>query len=103
LFRYVAHADLDLYTSFSVFSWDIRPLFFADMNMFSDRSSSNPVLPSELDLVTGLALQSGRGELSLYYESDMPLDRTGLVQRYLALQLRYEFEWARKSSAASTR
>jgi len=103
LFRYVAHVDLDLYRNLSILSWDIRPLFFVDINMFTDRSASNAVLPSELDLVTGLALQHGRGELSLYYERDMPLDRSGLVQRYLALQFRYQFEWTRRPSAEAPR
>jgi len=101
LFRYVAHADIDLYRSIELFSFDIRPLFFVDLNMFSDRDSSSKVLPSELDLVTGFAFQYKQAELSVYYESDMPVDRGGLVQRYLALQLRYEFGWVRRAPAQS--
>ncbi|GIW53841.1 MAG: hypothetical protein KatS3mg082_0245 [Nitrospiraceae bacterium] len=93
LFRYVAHADLDLYRN--------RLVLFADTNFFTDRSADNAVRPTELDLVVGLALRHGDLELSLIHERDMPLDRGGLVQRYLALQLRYEFEWVRRSSATA--
>lgn len=87
LFRYVAHADLDLYRN--------RVVLFADTNFFSDRSASNPVSPTELDWLIGLALRHGNGELSVLHERDMPLDRGGLVQKYVAIQLRYEFEWVK--------
>lgn len=87
LFRYVAHANLDLYRN--------RVVLFADTNWFTDRSASNAVRPTELDWMLGLALRWGDAELSVYHEEDMPLDRGGLVQRYTAVQLRYEFEWVR--------
>lgn len=90
LFRYVAHADLDLYRN--------RVILFTDMNFFSDRRERNAVRPSELDLVVGVAVRHGDVELALIHEQDMPLDRSGLVQRYVALQLRYEFEWLRRPS-----
>lgn len=90
LFRYVAHADLDLYRN--------RAVLFVDTNMFTDRSASNAARPTELDLVVGLALRYDDAELSLIYERDMPLDRSGLVQRYLAIQVRYEFDLFRKSA-----
>ncbi len=76
-------------------------MLFADTNFFTDRSADNAVRPTELDLVVGLAPRHGDPELSLIHERDMPLDRGGLVQRYLALQLRYEFEWVRRSSATT--
>lgn len=93
LFRYVTHADLDLYRN--------RVVLFTDMNFFSDRSASNAVTPSELDWILGLAFRWGDAELSIYHERDMPLDRGGLVQRYTALQLRYEFEWVRRKLTPS--
>jgi len=94
LFRYVAHADLDLYRN--------RVVLFADTNFFTDREASNVVNPSELDVVFGLALRHNNAELAVIQELDMPIDRTGLVQRYIAIQLRYEFEWTKSSSPSST-
>jgi hypothetical protein len=85
LLRYVAHADLDLYKN--------RVVLFADTNWFSDRSKSDKITPTELDWIIGLALRWKDYELSVLHERDMPLDRGGLIQRYTAIQLRYEFEW----------
>ena len=85
LFRYVAHADLDLYKN--------KVVFFADTNFFTNRDSSNKLLPTELDLVIGLAFRYKDAELAVIHEQDMPLDQGGLVQRYTAIQLRYAFEW----------
>jgi hypothetical protein len=85
LFRYLAHADLDLYKN--------RVVLFADTNWFSDRSKSDKITPTELDWIIGLALRWKNYELSVLHERDMPLDRGGLIQRYTAIQLRYQFEW----------
>jgi hypothetical protein len=85
LLRYVAHADLDLYKN--------RVVLFADTNWFSDRSKSDKITPTELDWIIGLALRWRDYELAVLHERDMPLDRGGLIQRYTAIQLRYEFEW----------
>ncbi len=93
LFRYVAHADLDLYKN--------RVVLYADVNVFTDRSADNPVGPSELDWILGLALRWQNVELSLSHERDLPLDRSGLVQRYTALQLRYQFEWTKRKGGGS--
>jgi hypothetical protein len=92
LFRYVAHADLDLYRN--------RVVLFVDGNFFTDRSASNVLNPTEFDLVMGLAVRYDEMEIALIHERDLPLDRGGLVQRYIALQLRYEFEWTKSSSPA---
>jgi hypothetical protein len=53
-----------------------------------------------LDWIIGLALRYGDAELSIYQERDMPVDTGGLVQRYTAVQLQYEFEWVRHKKAA---
>lgn len=90
LFRYIAHADLDLYRN--------RIVLFTDGNFFTDRSSSNVIRPSEFDWVVGLAVRYEKAELALIYERDMPLDQGGLVQRYVAIQVRYEFEWTKATS-----
>ena len=85
LFRYIAHTDLDLYRGVVV--------AFADTVFWTDRLSDNPMKPSELDWMWGLAFRLGDTELLVYYEEDMPLDGGGLTQRYTATQLRYQFEW----------
>ena len=93
LLRYVAHADLDLYRN--------RAVFFADINMFTDKDSSNKISPTELDLTTGIAWHFRHSEISVYYERDMPIGQNTLVQQYVAIQLRYEFEFFRKTPADS--
>lgn len=84
LYRYVAHADLDLYKN--------KIVLYGDVNMFTDRESSNKISPTELDWIVGLALRWRDSEVAVYYEQDQPLDRSGLIQKYVAVQLRYSFE-----------
>ena len=85
LFRYVAHADLDLYKN--------RLVLYGDMNFFTDREAGNALSPTELDWIIGLALRFRENtELSVYLEQDQPLDKPGLVQKYVAVQLRYSFD-----------
>jgi len=85
LFRYVAHADLDLYKN--------RVVLYGDMNFFTDREAGNKLNPTELDWIIGLALRFREDmELSVYQEHDQPLDKAGLVQKYTAVQLRYSFD-----------
>ena len=94
LFRYVGHFDLDLYRE--------RVILFGDMNMFTDRTASSKIRPSELDWILGLAVRWRDLELSVYREQDRPLDRSGLVQQYWAVQLRVAFDvpkrWLRPGS-----
>jgi hypothetical protein len=84
LFRYVAHADLDLYQN--------RVVLYGDMNFFTDREAGNQANPTELDWIVGLAVRWRDLEFSVYREQDQPLDRPGLVQEYWALQVRYAFD-----------
>ena len=85
LFRYVAHADLDLYKN--------RIVLYGDMNLFTDREAGNKLNPTELDWIIGLALRFREDmEISVYREHDQPLDKPGLVQKYVAVQLRYSFD-----------
>lgn len=84
LFRYVAHADLDLYKH--------RAVLYADMNFFTDREAGNTLNPTELDWIVGLALRWRDTELMVYREEDRPLDQAGLVQKYWAVQLRFAFD-----------
>jgi hypothetical protein len=85
LFRYVAHVDLDLYKN--------RVVLYGDMNFFTDREAGNKLNPTELDWIIGLALRFREDmELSVYREEDQSLDKPGLVQKYVAVQLRYSFD-----------
>lgn len=84
LFRYVAHADFDLYKN--------KVVLYGDVNMFTDQDSGNQARPTELDWIVGLAVRWRDSELAVYHEQDQPLDRSGLVQKYLAVQLRVSFD-----------
>lgn len=84
LFRYVAHADLDLYKN--------KIVLYGDVNFFTDRDAGNQARPSEMDWIVGLALRWRNSELAVYHEQDQPLDKAGLVQKYLAVQLRFSFD-----------
>jgi hypothetical protein len=84
LFRYVAHADLNLYKE--------KVVLYGDVNFFTDREASNQARPSELDWIVGLAVRWKDMELAFYREQDQPLDRAGLVQKYFAVQLRFSFD-----------
>ncbi len=84
LFRYVAHADIDLYKN--------KVVLYGDINMFTDRQAGNQANPTELDWIVGLAVRWRNMEFAVYHEQDRPLDRDGLIQQYLALQLRFSFD-----------
>jgi hypothetical protein len=84
LFRYVAHADLDVYKN--------KVVLYGDMNFFTDREASNTLNPSELDWIVGIAVRWRDMELAFYREEDRPLDQSGLVQKYFAVQLRFAFD-----------
>jgi hypothetical protein len=88
LYRYVAHFDLDLYQN--------RVILYGDTNMFTDRTNGHSIRPSELDWILGLAVRWKTWELSVYREQDRPLDRSGFIQEYYAVQLRYAFDFSRK-------
>jgi hypothetical protein len=68
-------------------------VLYGDMNFFTDRESGNSLNPSELDWIIGLAVRFREDmEVSVYREQDQPLDKGGLVQQYVAVQLRYSFD-----------
>lgn len=88
LFRYVLHAELPLYRDWI---WLI-----GDTNFFTDRQASNPIAPSELDWIVGLAGRWKSWEVMLFQETDQAIDRGGLTQKYVAIQLKWS--WEKKSS-----
>lgn len=89
LYRYVAHFDLDLYQG--------RVVLYGDTNMFTDSTNNHAIRPSELDWILGLAVRWKDWELSFYREQDRPLDRSGFIQEYYAVQLRYAFDFSRRA------
>ncbi len=84
LFRYVLHGELPLYREWV---WLI-----GDTNFFTDRDASIPVRPSELDWIVGLAFRWKGWELMAFQETDQAIDRSGLTQKYFAIQLKWSWE-----------
>jgi len=89
LFRYVLHGELPLY-------WQWLWLV-GDTNFFTDRQESNPIAPSELDWIVGLAVRWKNWEVMAFQETDQSIDRGGLSQKYFALQLKWS--WDKKPTA----
>ena len=67
-------------------------VLYGDMNFFTDREASNTLNPSELDWIIGIAVRWKDMEVAFYREEDRPLDHSGLVQKYFAVQLRFAFD-----------
>jgi hypothetical protein len=89
LFRYVLHAEMPVYWEWL---WII-----GDTNFFTDREASNPIRPSELDWIVGVAVRWKAWELMGFQETDQALDRGGLSQKYIAIQLKWM--WDKKPSS----
>ena len=53
---------------------------------------ATPSIPPELDWIIGIALRWKDMEVAFYREEDRPLDSSGLVQKYFAVQLRFAFD-----------
>ena len=85
--RYVGHTDLTLYKRGD---WILSAGL--DANFFTDGGATSQLRPSELDLTEILGVQWRKWELSLTHESDIPMDRSGLVQSYYAVMLRWHFD-----------
>ena len=92
LFRYSAHADIDLigrHLSIPV-----------DLNVFSDRERPSLLVfaPTEGDVISGLTStwEAARGAIDggLRLEHDRPLDRLGFTQTYADLRVRYLYSLA---------
>ncbi len=84
LFRYVLHGEVPLYREWL---WII-----GDTNFFTDRQASNPIAPSELDWIVGLAVRWKSWEVMALQETDQSLDRGGLNQKYIAIQLKWNWD-----------
>jgi hypothetical protein len=77
LFRYALHAELS--------ALHHRLAVAVDTTFFTDREAADVFRPSELDLTLELIGRTGRYEVHLAYERDMPVDRDTLVQRFVYL------------------
>jgi hypothetical protein len=53
-----------------------------------------------LDWIVGIAVRWRDTELSVYREEDRPLDRPGLIQKYIAVQLRFAFDVPKRAIKA---
>ena len=95
LFRYAAHTELSLL--------DDLLSVGVDACMFTDRSATNPLRPSELDLTPEIILHGGPFELHLAYELDRPLDRDGLRQRFAYILVVWDFSQLTSSAAFENR
>jgi hypothetical protein len=84
LFRYVLHGEVPVYWEWL---WII-----GDTNFFTDRQASNPIAPSELDWIVGVAVRWKAWELMGFQETDQALDRGGLSQKYIAIQLKWMWD-----------
>ncbi len=84
LFRYVLHGEIPIYRD--------NIWIVGDTNFYTDRETSNPVRPSELDWITGIAFRWKQWEAMIFQETDQPLYGGGLVQKYFAIQLRWSWE-----------
>lgn len=71
-------------------------MLYGDVNLFTDRDADNQAAPTELDWIIRLTARWRNVELAVYHEQDQPLDRTGLIQKYLALQLRLSFDLSKE-------
>ena len=94
LFRYVLHGEMPVY-------WEWLWLI-GDTNFFTDRRS-NGIAPSELDWIVGVAVRWKAWELMGFQETDQALDRGGLSQKYIAIQLKWMWDKKPASPEIHTR
>lgn len=77
LFRYAIHTELSLF--------DDLVSFGIDAIFFTDRTASNPLRPTELDLTPEIIVHRGAFELHVAYEIDIPLDQGSYRPNFLYL------------------
>lgn len=83
LFRYALHTQVS--------AFDDLVAVGLDAIFFTDRKADNVLRPSELDFTPELIFQLGDFDLHLAYETDRPLDRGGLKQRFVFLLASWSF------------
>jgi hypothetical protein len=86
LLRYALHTELSILSDLISFG--------IDGTMFTDRDTS-VLRPSELDLTPEIILHLAPFELHVAYETDMPIDRSGLTQTYAYALGAWNFDFRR--------
>jgi hypothetical protein len=94
LLRYALHTELSLF--------DDLVSVGIDGTMFTDRESA-VFRPSELDLTPEVILHVAPFELHLAYETDVPVDRSGLTQTYAYALGAWNFDFQRDPGPLETR
>jgi len=94
LLRYALHTELSLLH-------DLVSVGI-DGTMFTDRETS-AFVPSELDLTPEVIVHLAPFELHLAYETDMPVDRSGLTQTYAYALGAWNFDFRREPGPLETR
>jgi hypothetical protein len=101
LFRYAAHADIDLLG---------RKLSLPlDINMFTDRERSglDVLAPTEFDVIAGVtttwSIGPGTLEAGSRVEHDRPVDRGSFTQTYVDVRTRYIYSLAEDWAALAAR
>ncbi|HMI83314.1 MAG TPA: hypothetical protein VK550_04425 [Polyangiaceae bacterium] len=87
LLRYALHTELSIL--------DDLVSVGVDGTMFTDRQSA-VFVPSELDLTPEIILHLAPFELHVAYESDLPIDRSGLTQTYVYALGAWNFDFHRE-------
>ena len=90
LLRYVGHVELSI--------WHDYLSLGVDATMFTDRRSTDPVSPTELDFTYDVIAHVAPWEVHLAYERDMPLDTRSLVQDFVYALLVYDFDLKRPAA-----
>jgi hypothetical protein len=94
LLRYALHGELSLF--------DDLVSVGIDGTMFTDRHAA-VFSPSELDLTPEIILHISPFELHLAYETDMPVDRSGLTQTYAYALGSWNFDLSRQPGPLESR
>jgi hypothetical protein len=94
LLRYALHTELSLF--------DDLVSIGVDGTMFTDRETS-AFRPSELDFTPEVILHIAPFELHVAYETDVPLDRSGLTQTYAYALGAWNFDLRREPGPLETR
>ena len=95
LLRYLLHYEAPVYKNWL---WLV-----GDTNFLTDRREANPLAPSELDWVIGVAFRWKSWEVMAFQETDQSIDKGGLTQKYFAIQLKWSWDTPAAPKGAGAR
>jgi len=84
LFRYAVHSEIS--------AFDQLIAVGLDATFFTDRYGDNVMKPTELDITPEIVVHIADFDIHLAYETDMPLGRDGLLQRFVYLLGSWSFD-----------